>query len=252
MVTSYRRPRLAVDLKDDLGDVQPPKKASAKANTSKTVKSKNSRRRKAALLEGGAEYRARREELIRVAANLFKDRGYNKTTFNDIAEYTGVERATLYYYFGSKQELFQEACKGAFDRNLSDIEVITSIGSISASEKLGMLMERLMVYFDEAYPYLYIYLQEHIHNVAADNDPWAQEMIASTRRFEAAYLALITEGIEKGEFRSDVPPVLAANAVFGMLNWTHKWYKPNSKYDSKTIATAFRSIFFDGMKKHGI
>ena len=211
------------------------------------AKSKNSRRRRAALIDGSSDYLARRSEIIHVAAGLFKDKGFNRTSFNDIASYSGIERAALYYYFGSKEELFREACKGTFDRNIADIETINSIPSISAADKLAMLMERLMIYFDECYPYCYIYLQERVNTIASDEDPWAQEMIASTKRVEAAYKALIGEAIKAGQLRQDVPIALAANAIFGMLNWTHQWYEPDGKYDANSISVAFRRIFFEGM-----
>ena len=210
--------------------------------------SKNSRRRRAALLDASSDYVAKRNEIINIAAGLFKNQGFERTSFNEIAIYAGMERAALYYYFGSKEELFQEACKGTFDRNISDIQAITSISSISAATKLAMLMERLMIYFDECYPYCYIYLQERVSTIAREDDPWAKEMFASTKRVEAAYKALIEEGIRQGELRDDVPVALAANAIFGMLNWTHQWYQPGGRYSAAQISVAFRKIFFEGMR----
>lgn len=210
--------------------------------------SKNSVRRRAALLDGSAEYLDRRAEIIASAATLFKNRGYDGTSFNDIASFCEMERAALYYYFGSKEEIFREACKGTFDRNLADIETITSIPSLGPAQKLEMVMERLMIYFEESYPYPYIYLQERAASLGTDDDPWAKEMIASTRRVEAAYKALLEEGIQRGELRNDIHVALAANAIFGMLNWTHQWYAPGGKFKAQEISIAFRKIFFEGMR----
>lgn len=222
-------------------------------NVAKQVKqkSKNSVRRRTALLEGNVEYLARRAEIIATAATLFKERGYDGTSFNDISTFAGIERAALYYYFGSKEEIFREACKGTFDRNLADIETISSLPSLTASQKLGMVMERLMIYFEESYPYPYIYLQERASSLASNDDPWAKEMIARTRQVEGAYKALIEAAIRSDELRDDIPVTLAANAIFGMLNWTHQWYTPDGKYKAKDISVAFRKIFFEGMQRRG-
>ena len=63
-----------------------------------------SRRRESAQNEGGADYAAKREELVRIAARLFKEQGYQATKLADIAREAGMDRATVYYYVGSKEE----------------------------------------------------------------------------------------------------------------------------------------------------
>lgn len=47
--------------------------------------SRIAQRRSAALAEGGADYNARRAELIRVAADVFRGKGYAASTLHDIA-----------------------------------------------------------------------------------------------------------------------------------------------------------------------
>jgi AcrR family transcriptional regulator len=61
------------------------------------------RRRAAALAEGGDEYQSKRRELIKAAATVFKQKGYEAATLNDIAELVGADRASLYYYVGGKE-----------------------------------------------------------------------------------------------------------------------------------------------------
>ncbi len=78
-------------------------------------KSNISRRRKSALNEGGAKYKAKRDKLIRVAADLFKEQGYNTTTLNDIAAHAGLDRASVYYYVGNKEEFFRDAVRGGVE-----------------------------------------------------------------------------------------------------------------------------------------
>ena len=63
-----------------------------------------SRRRRSAQSDGGADYVAKRTELLRIAARLFKEQGYQSTRLVDIAKEAGLDRATVYYYVGSKEE----------------------------------------------------------------------------------------------------------------------------------------------------
>jgi len=49
--------------------------------------------------------RATRERLLTVAQTLFADRGYDRTTMDDIAAAADVSRATAFNYFPRKEEL---------------------------------------------------------------------------------------------------------------------------------------------------
>ncbi|MER5774974.1 helix-turn-helix domain-containing protein [Streptomyces sp. NPDC002039] len=49
-----------------------------------------------------------REELLRAAAELFTARGYGATTTRAVAERAGMRQATMYHYFGGKEELLAE------------------------------------------------------------------------------------------------------------------------------------------------
>jgi AcrR family transcriptional regulator len=49
----------------------------------------------------------KRLEIVRIAANLFDELGYERTSMSAIAERVGGSKATLYGYFGSKEELLR-------------------------------------------------------------------------------------------------------------------------------------------------
>ncbi|WP_017973812.1 TetR/AcrR family transcriptional regulator [Actinopolyspora halophila] len=51
---------------------------------------------------------ATRTALLRAAAELFAERGFDQTTVRDVAARAEVNQALLFRYFGSKQELFAE------------------------------------------------------------------------------------------------------------------------------------------------
>src|SRR3954467_11781600 len=57
---------------------------------------------------------ARREELTRVAARLFAERGYQGTSLADLADELGVQKPSLYHHIDSKEDLLWEvAWEGA-------------------------------------------------------------------------------------------------------------------------------------------
>lgn len=50
---------------------------------------------------------ARREELIKIAASLFVQKGFNGTSLQDIAETAGIQKASLFSHFHSKEEIYR-------------------------------------------------------------------------------------------------------------------------------------------------
>ena len=206
------------------------------------------KRRLAARTDGNEDYRARRQELVRVAATVFKEKGYEAATLNDIASRFGADRASLYYYVGSKQELFQEAVRGVLDANVAEAERILRLEG-DARHKLELLVRQLISSYEENYPYIYVYIQEDMRKVASEKTPWAGQMTRQTRRLESITVQLVNQGIAEGAFRDDIRVDLATNALFGMLNWTHRWFKPGRQLSAGEMTEAFCAIFFDGMLK---
>ncbi|GLK46031.1 MULTISPECIES: TetR/AcrR family transcriptional regulator [Novosphingobium] len=207
-----------------------------------------SRRRESAQNEGGADYAAKREELVRIAARLFKEQGYQATKLADIAREAGMDRATVYYYVGSKEEFFRVTVEGVLDANIAEAQKLIDDSSLTWLERLHAIYLRLMVSYEENYPATFVYIQEQMHQVGADETPWAQEIMKKTRAFDKTLISLIREAIASGDLRANVPPRLVENALFGMLNWTHRWFTPGGPMTGLEVAEAFWSIFIDGMR----
>jgi AcrR family transcriptional regulator len=212
-----------------------------------TTESGIGRRRQAARTEGGADYKARREELVKVAAEVFQEKGYQASTLNDVAERMGTDRASLYYYVGSKQELFQEVVQDVLEANLKEARRIKR-EKIKPSEKIARLVRTMMVSYEETYPFTYVYIQEDMSRVGDQGSEWALTMSSRTRSFEKIVMGFIQDGVEQGEFRSDISPEVAANGLYGMLNWTHRWFKPGRGADAEQVAASFSSLFLEGMQ----
>lgn len=205
------------------------------------------RRRKSALSEGSADYKIKRDEIVQAASRLFKERGYKGVTLAQIAEVAGVDRATIYYYVSSKEELLRVAVEHLVERNAMEAQRIFRAKDLNAQQKLVKLVEMLMCSYEEHYPHMYVYIQQEMHHVGDDSSDWAKAMTRHTRHWETIFIKLMEEGAEQKLFRTDIPPTIAVNALFGMLNWTHRWFKPGGKRDAREVAHCFNEIFFKGM-----
>ncbi len=50
----------------------------------------------------------RRQEIVQAAKSLFSKKGYSSTSMDEIAEKVGITKASLYYFFESKERIFAE------------------------------------------------------------------------------------------------------------------------------------------------
>ena len=209
-----------------------------------------SKRRKIALEEGSSDYLAKRAELVEIAGRKFKANGFKATTLAEIGHKAGLDRATVYYYFASKEELFRECLRVGVEANIAECERIFADTELPAAAKLRQVITQLMSAYDQYYPHMYVYIQEEMSRITSERSEWAMRIVTKTRTFEQIVLSLIKQLIAKGEMRSDIAVSVAANAVFGMLNWTHRWYQPGGPHSADEISRGFCEIFFEGMKAH--
>ena len=49
-----------------------------------------------------------KEEIVRIAIELFRKQGYNRTSMNDLAQACGLQKGSFYHYFNSKEALMRE------------------------------------------------------------------------------------------------------------------------------------------------
>lgn len=195
--------------------------------------------------EANPAYLAKRSEMVRAAALLFKEKGFEATTLNDIAEAFGSDRASLYYYFGSKEELLREAVGGVTQENLEMVKALRAT-DLDAREQIQQFVVNMIRSYDENYPQVFVYIQEDMTKVSGKKDPWAKAMVQQSREFEDVVLGLIRDGVDDGTFRNDLDTEVVAKALWGMLNWTHRWHKPGQK-SADEIARTFTAVFLDGM-----
>jgi AcrR family transcriptional regulator len=201
-------------------------------------------RRRAAQLEGGEAYVARRKELVEAAAAVFREKGFEAATLNDVAERLNTDRASLYYYVGSKDDLLQEIVRSVLDSNVSMAEGIRKRKG-SALEKLQLLITEMMGSFEKNYPHMYVYTED-MNRIAKQDSEWARTVVHATKRFESIVVGIIEKGKDEGTIRHDLNTEIAALAVFGMVNWTHRWFRPGHKYNADQVAREFSRLCLEG------
>ncbi len=209
------------------------------------------RRRAARAAADSPGYTERVQAIREAAVRVFRAKGLQVTTLNDIAEEVGMSRAALYYYVGSKEQLFRDVVSEAVTANIADAEQVAAL-DIPADHKLARLIELLMQSFERHYPYLYVFVQEDFSKLGADTEgvrgPWEATVGDWNKRYFDLVRQVVTDGIGHGNLRTTLPPGVVANCVIGMTNSSHVWFRPNGLMDAAEIGTGLARMILDGLR----
>jgi len=183
-----------------------------------------------------------KKELFRVAARLFKEKGYRATSMQDIASQLGIQKPSLYYYISSKEDLLKEIALVTMKMLIDAIEKI-AFSPLSPREKIEKIIESHVKLICENLDLFTVSLRE-INPINAETF-WS-DVVALRDRYENYVRSIIRVGKESGDFKRDMDEKLAGFALLGALNWTIRWYSPQGEKSPEEIANAWKKIFMDG------
>ena len=205
-------------------------------------------RRSVAKVDSSASYQARRREIADAAVRVFDRLGFNGASISAVAAELNIDRASLYYYISSKDELFDEVVRAVIERNAALATRVQDSG-MSPRDKLHELIVGLMVSYGEHYPLIYIYIRENLSHVSDKRSAWSNEMRALNRRMEDAIIGMIEDGYADGSFRDIGSSRVVAYGILGMLGWTHRWFKPGkSSVDAAEIGRTYAAMALGGLE----
>ncbi|MCV7100603.1 TetR/AcrR family transcriptional regulator [Mycobacterium palustre] len=212
-------------------------------DTAARKQSDNARRRQE---RRNADRRAsgeRWQTILKGAAEVFRREGYARARLEDVAVEVGINRASLYYYVGTKEELLVALIEEpAYAMTRHCREALES--NAPADEKLR---RALRAYVDDlaAYPEVFLLFNESQHLAAI---PEARDIVANADAYGKALLAIVEEGVASGAFRQDLDPRLVMLGILGMHNWIHRWYVPGGRNTLDEIGDAFAAMVLSGLR----
>ena len=161
---------------------------------------------------------SRREDLLRAAAHLFVEKGFEATTTRDIANAVGMRSGSPFYHFRSKQDLLKAAMAEGLETGYHRLQA--AIEGIDEPEKrLRILIRTHLSNLLEGECEAPMLLFESRSLDAAAR----AEIAAITDRYQKPWQEALDELSASGRLKTAQPPVRLL--LFGMLNWTPQWYR---------------------------
>jgi AcrR family transcriptional regulator len=208
------------------------------------------RRRSAAKEEATESYQKRRKEIAEAAVRVFNRLGFTGASISAVAAELDIDRASLYYYISSKEELFDEILREVIERNASIATRILA-SKVSPRRKLRDLIIALMSSYGEHYPLIYIYIRENLSHVSDKRSAWSRHMRKLNRDIENAIIAIIEEGYADRSLRNVGSARVAAYGILGIIGWTHRWFRPESSdVSAEEIGKIYAEMILSGLEAH--
>lgn len=188
------------------------------------------------------EKMSRKEQVIRKAAELFRDHGYSATSMRDLANALGIEAASLYSHIRSKEEILQSLCfemAELFQESLEKVEK----QDISYSEKLRLGIRGHIEVMSKDLIASAVFMNEHRHL----SQPYLRDFLLMRINYINRFKKIIEGGIEHGEF-GGVDTKLAVMTLFSSLNWMPNWYDPSGIINPRDLGDQLAGMLIEGLK----
>lgn len=187
----------------------------------------------------------RREELLRIAADLFASKGFRNTTVRDIADAAGILSGSLYHHFDSKESMvdelmrtFQAELFAAYD------EILAS--SDDARTKLERAVRLSFETIERRGAEVAIFQNEAATLGTSERFGYLAER---NRQSRDVWVSLLTEGVESGALRPDLDITLTYRFIRDTVWVAVRWYRPGGPHTATQVADQYLTILLDGIAK---
>jgi TetR/AcrR family transcriptional regulator, cholesterol catabolism regulator len=184
-------------------------------------------------------------EILRGAAEVFSEKGYEATTIEDIASRVGLLKGSLYYYMENKADLLFQITTRALNQHLEALQEDKGITHGDAVLRLSHFIDRFMTEIE---------CGEFAALGAVDIDLrflGAERLGVIGDVRHQIYLLLkriLVLGISEGEFDPKTEASFAANSILFMLNSTQKWHRPAGARSIRQVTDWYKGFILAGLR----
>src|SRR5581483_11243284 len=183
---------------------------------------------------------SRRDEVTRVAARLFAERGYDGTSLADVAQAVGIQKASLYHHIESKEDLLWDVARAGADAFRTALDGVPD--DVPSTEKLRLVLRAHLRVVSAQLDAATVFTREW-RSLAGER---REQFLVERRRYEERIRELFREGLERGELRSDLDLAAATLLFLSAANWAYTWLRPGG--DTDALADRFFGVLLDGMR----
>jgi AcrR family transcriptional regulator len=175
---------------------------------------------------------ARRLDILRAAARVFRRRGIAAAGMREIAEEAGLSPGNLYHYFAGKDEILL-SCQ---ERTLERMQAAVHAARGTPAERLrAVLRAHVHCMLDELEG-----ATAHL-DVEALPKKLRAPMVEKRDAYERSVRGIVAAAMPRGD------AALVTRAMLGAVNWTARWYRPDGAQGPDEIAETLSDYLVKGL-----
>ena len=180
--------------------------------------------------------------MVRLAGDLFAQKGFRATTVREIADAAGILSGSLYHHFDSKEAIGDEILSGFLNEVLADYRT-----AVASSPDPAEAIERIVRSSSHT-------LARHRAALTMLQNDWnyfsSQPRFAYLRKdlkeIERIWITQLERGKATGAFRSDLEVKLTYRLLRDLL-WLPVNWRQSSGFSTDQVVDAFLQLLFDGI-----
>lgn len=187
------------------------------------------------------EERSMREYILDAAVQLFAEYGYHAAPLRDIARMAGIQAASIYHHYPSKQALLVEIMEKHMQRLNDSTERIIR----EYTDPLQQLHEVIAnhIRMHTTYKAEFFIIDTEIRSLEGESRP---SILSLRHTYEALLQGILQAGMERGRFRHcDVK--VTSYAIIAMCTQVAAWFHPEGRLSVQQVITIYRQLITEGI-----
>ncbi|HEY9068340.1 MAG TPA: TetR/AcrR family transcriptional regulator [Burkholderiaceae bacterium] len=175
----------------------------------------------------------RRADLVRVAAKLFREKGFDGTTIRDIADAVGMRSGSPFYHFANKHELLMAVMEEGLRLGLERTHDVLRDDALPPVERFRQLVRvHYGILHDTGSDFIPVMLYDW-RSLPAH---YRRRIIDLKDRYDTIWQQTLAALHGEGRLRAD--PKLARLMILGAINFSATWYRPKSAASARAGGNA--------------
>ena len=185
-----------------------------------------------------------RDGVLDIAARLFREQGYGSVSLRKIAEAAGIKAGSIYYHFGSKDEIVAAVLDAGIQVvHESMREAVTALPSDTDGETIlrTAIRAHLSALLDVS-----DYTSANVRIFGQVPQPVRDANLPTRRAYEAEWDRLLSRLQNDGALKHDVDIRRLRLMLIGTLNATLDWFDPD-RGSADALSRTYADVFLNGI-----
>lgn len=183
----------------------------------------------------------RRQEIIKIAKTLFRERGYKSVSMRDIAKVMDFKAASLYNHISSKEEILAEIVLGVARFFTEEMEHVKNLDADVKTRLEAVINHHIDITL------------KNPEAIAIVNNDWMHlegihfdEFLKLRNTYEQDLRDMIGQGITVGDIKSQNVEIILFS-MLSTLRTLHSWYRKRSGMDGEVLKKDITEILLNGI-----